>query len=196
MRKLGKLFVGVFCALLIGTSAFAADLAVQASTNGTVAVTTAPATNTPLFGDWVFTLAGVGETTTSGNSQSTFGVNLSVGRELNLLGTSDEVGIRQSVSYASPNGGTTLASTRAYADVCVFCFNLTQNIPVDFYVGGNVGGIYGNTTFKWVAAPEVGVDVWLAKNVAIDGRIEYAFDLNSGRSENVLGYVLGVKFRL
>ena len=189
------MIVGVFCALLLATSAFAADTDVKASANAPVAVTTVPATNAPTTGDWVFTVGGSGTTTTAGNSQSAFGLNLSAGRDFTLLGTSDEAGIRQSIGYAS-KGGSTVASTRGYADVCVFCFDLTQNIPVDVYVGGSAGAIYGNTTLKWVAAPEVGVDVWLAKNVAVDFRTDYAFDLNSGRSENVLEYVLGVKFKL
>ena len=195
MKKISKFVVGVFCALLLATSAFAADTAVKASTNAPVAVTTVPATNAPLFGDWVFTLGGQGATTTSGDSQSAIGFNFSAGRDLTLFGTRDEVGVRQSFGYASPNGGTTLASTRLYADVVVFSFNLTKDVPVDFYVGGAAGPTYGNTPLQWKAAPEAGLDIWLAKNVAIDARVDYAFDLNNGRSENVLEYVLGVKFK-
>jgi hypothetical protein len=193
MRKISKLIVGVFCALLLATSAFAADTAVNASSN--TAVTTVPATNAPFFGDWVFTLGGSGATTTSGDSQSAIGLNFSVARDLSLFGTRDEAGVRQSFGYASPDGGTTLASTRLYADVVVFSFNLAKDVPVDFYVGGAAGPTYGNTTLQWKAAPEVGLDVWLAKNVAIDARADYAFDLNNGRSENVIEYVLGVKFK-
>ena len=191
MRKISKLIVGVFCALLLATSAYAADTSVTANT----AATTVATTNAPLFGDWVFTLGGQGATTTSGDSQSAIGVNFSVGRDLSLFGARDEVGVRQSFGYASPDGGTFLASTRLYADVCVFCFDLTKDIPVEVYVGGAVGPTYGNTSLQWNAAPEVGVDVWLAKNVAIDARVDYAFDLNRGRAENVVEYVLGVKFK-
>jgi hypothetical protein len=193
MKKISKFVVGVFCALLLATSAFAADTSVTANTAATtVATTNAPA---PLFTDWVFTLSGAGATTTSGDSQSAFGLNLSAGRNLSLFGTRDEVGVRQSFGYASPDGGTFLASTRLYAEVCVFCFDLTKDIPVEIYVGGAVGPTYGNTSLQWNAAPEVGVDVWLAKNVAIDARVDYAFDLNRGRAENVVEYVLGVKFK-
>lgn len=190
MKKFTKMFVGVFCALLLvtTTSAFAA-------TNAPVAKTTTVATNTPLFGDWVFTIGGSGATSTSGDSQTAFGLNLSAGRDLSLFGTKDEVGVRQSIGYASGNGGTTLASTRLYADVVVLTFNLTQITPVELYVGGNAGATYGDTSLRWTAAPEAGVDVWLAPNVALDGRIDYAFDLNHGRSEDVLEYVIGVKFR-
>jgi hypothetical protein len=192
MKKFSTMIVGVFCALLLATSAFAADT-VKASSN--TAVTTVATTNAPFFGDWVFTLGGSGATTTSGDSQSAFGLNLSAGRNISLFGTRDEAGVRQSIGYASLNGGTALAATRLYADVVVFSFNLSQTIPVDVYVGGAAGPTYGNTTLQWKAAPEAGVDVWLAKNVAIDGRIDYAFDLNSGRAENTLEYVLGIKFK-
>lgn len=203
MKKISKFVVGVFCALLLATSAFAADTAVKASTNAPVAVTTTPAPAS----DWVMTIGGAGATTTTGDSQTAFGVDFSVGRTLNLIkGFPEEVGIRQSFGYASStpqsacstggdDGGTFLASTRAYLDVTVLTFNLTKTTPVDIYVGGNIGPNYGNTTLKWVAAPEVGLDVWLAKNVALDARLEYAFDLNNSRAFDALTYFLGVKFK-
>lgn len=203
MKKISKLIVGVFCALLLTVSAFAADTAVKASTNAPVAVTTTPAPAS----DWVMTIGGGGATTTSGDSQTAFGVDFSIGRTLNLVkGFPEEVGIRQSFGYASStpqsacstggdDGGTFLASTRAYLDVTVLTFNLTKTTPVDIYVGGNIGPNYGNTTLKWMAAPEVGLDIWLAKNVALDARLEYAFDLNNSRGTDALAYFLGVKFK-
>ena len=202
MKKISKFVVGVFCALLLATSAFAADTSVTANTAATTTVTT----NASVFGDWVFTVGGDGATTTLANSQTAFGFNMSAARNLTLLGTRDEVGIRQSFSYASAmpqsactpksnNDGVFLGSTRPYADVIVYSFNLTKTIPVDVYIGGSVGIIYGNTPLTWVAAPEVGLDVWLAKNVGLDGRIDYAFNLGRGCSENILEYVIGIKFR-
>src|ERR1035437_6692204 len=189
MKKISKLIVGVFCAVLLATSAFAANSDCMVSSMTTVTTVPAPApapvTSTPLFGDWVFTVSGIGATTTADNSQTAFGLSLSAGRELSLFGTKDEVGIRQSVAYASGDGENTIASTRLYGDVTVFCFDLTQNIPVDIYVGANFGPTYGDTSLLWVAAPEAGVDVWLAPNVALDARIDYAFDLNHGRSEDI-----------
>lgn len=188
MKKFTNMLVGVFVALLLATSAFAAS-------NTPVATTTAVATNSAFDGEWVMTLGGSGATTTT-DSETAFGINFSVGRTLNLIkGFPEEVGIRQGLGYASGNGGNTILSTRAYLDVTVLKFDLTKNIPVDIYVGGNIGPNYGNTNLKWVAAPEVGVDVWLAKNVAIDARLEYAFDLDNARSSDALVYVLGVKFK-
>lgn len=192
MKKISKLIVGVFCALLLTVSAFAADTAVKASTNAPVAVTTTPAPAS----DWVMTIGGAGATTTTGDSQTAVGLNFSIGRTLNLVkGLPAEVGIRQSIGYASGDGGNTLLSTRSYLDVTVLEFNLTETTPVDVYVGGNIGPTYGNTTLKWVAAPEVGLDIWLAKNVALDARLEYGFDLNNSKAFDAVNYFLGVKFK-
>lgn len=136
MKKISKLIVGVFCALLLTVSAFAADTAVKASTNAPVAVTTTPAPAS----DWVMTIGGAGATTTTGDSQTAVGLNFSIGRTLNLVkGLPAEVGIRQSIGYASGDGGNTLLSTRSYLDVTVLEFNLTETTPVDVYVGGNIG---------------------------------------------------------
>lgn len=195
MNKIGKLITGVFAALLIATSAFAADTAVKASTNTPLAVTTTVTTNT-FASDWVFTLGGNGTTTTKGDSQSAFGVNLSAGKTLNLFKANEEVGVRQSIGYASENGGATVFSTKPYVDVNVLSFNLTKTIPVTLFAGGNAGLTYGNTPLRWTVAPEVGIDVWLAPNVAVEGRGEYAFDLNNGaRSQDSIGWFLGAKFK-
>jgi hypothetical protein len=193
MNKIGKLIVGVFAALLIATSAFAADTAVKASTNAPVAVTTTPAPAS----DWVFTLGGSGATTTTGDSQSALGVSFSVAKELNLFSLREEVGVRQSIGYNSTDGGNTLLSTKPYLDVDVFKFNLTKEIPVTLFVGANAGLTYGNTTPRWTLAPEAGADVWLAKNVAIEARGEYGFNIdNSGfNSQDAFAWFLGVKFK-
>lgn len=188
MKKFTNMLVGVFCALLLGMSAFAA-------TNAPVATTTTVATNSAFAGEWVMTVGGSGATTTT-DSETAFGLNFSIGRTLNLLkGFPEEVGIRQGLGYSSGNGGNTILSTRAYLEVTVLKFNLTKNVPVDIYVGGNIGPNYGNTNLKWIAAPELGVDVWLAKNVALDTRLEYAFDLDNTRSSDALVYTIGVKFK-
>jgi hypothetical protein len=197
MNKIGKLIIGVVAALVIATSAFAADTAVKASTNAPVAVTTV-ATNS-FTSDWVFTLGGAGATTTSGDSQSAFGLNLSAGKTLSLFnvsGITEEAGVRQSIGYASPNGGTTTLSTKPYLDVNLYTFNLTKTVPVTLFAGGNAGLTYGNSPLRWTAAPEAGLDVWLARNVAIEGRGEYAFDLNpSAKAQNAIGWFVGVKFK-
>jgi hypothetical protein len=77
MKKLTRMFGAVLCVLLLVTSAFAADTAVTANT----AVTPAVTTNSPSLGNaWVMTLGGSGATTTTGESQSSIGVNFSLAR--------------------------------------------------------------------------------------------------------------------
>ena len=210
MKKISKLIVGVFCALLLATSAFAADTAVKASTNAPVAVTTVAVDS--LTNAWVFSLSGMGATTTTADSTTAFGLTVGLGKQftetLPLVGAvSFEPGVRQSFSYASGqdahtvcNGNSciyygktdssTLFSTKPYVDVTLVTLG-----PVSLYAGGNAGATYGNTPLRWTAAPEWGVDVKLAKNVLLDGRMDYAFDLNpSARAQNVLEYFVGIKF--
>jgi len=188
MKKFTKMIVGVFCALLLVTSAYAADTAVKASANAPVAVQTVPAP-APASA-WTMTFGGAGAITTKGVSESALGLNLSLGRTTTLV-LPFEAGIRQSFGYASADGGSTLFGTKAYAD-----WTLLKIGPVDLFAGGNIGAIYGNTPMQWTAAPEAGVDVWVLKNVALEGRVEYPFDLNpTTEARDYLSYFLGVKFK-
>lgn len=190
MNKFVKLIAGVFLATILTIPAFAADTAVKA-TDAPVAVTSTPAPAS----DLLFGIGGNGVTTTSGDDKSAYGLNLSLSKNVNLFTVKDEVGLRQSIGYASTDGGTTLLSTKPFVDFNVFSFNVSKT-PVDVFVGGNAGLTYGNTPLRWTAAPEVGVDVWLAKNVAIEARGEYAFDLNpSARSQNAIGWFIGAKLK-
>ncbi len=189
MKKFKKMMVGVFCALLLVTSAYSADTAVKATANAPVAVQTVPAP-APASA-WTMTLSGVGATTTTGNSESAVGLNLSLGRTTTLV-LPFEAGIRQGIGYSSANDNAVNFSTKAYAD-----WTLLKVGPVDVFAGGNIGAAYGdNTSMRWTAAPEAGVDVWLAKNVAVEGRVEYPFDLNpTTKAQNLLTYVVGFKFK-
>jgi len=194
MKKINKMIVGVFCALLLATSAFAASTAVNASTNAPVVVTTV-AVDVPTDA-WVLTLGGSGGTTTKGDSQSVFGVDLSVGRSIMLSDKSYlnnvEVGVRQGISYASQNNGNVLLSTKAYADLTLFTYK-----TVDLFAGANVGLIYGDTEATWIVAPEAGLRWWMKKDVAIVGRLEYPYtDRSGGFSEvNALTYFLGLQIK-
>ncbi len=191
MKKFGKIIVGVFLATILAIPAFAADTAVKASTDAPVAVTTTPAPES----DWVFTLGGGGLTTTKGDNKSAYGFNLSAAKTGTLFTLKDEIGVRQSFGYVSADGGTALFSTKPYVDFDLFSFNI-KDTPITLFVGGNAGLTYGNAPLRWTAAPEFGVDVWLAKNVAVEGRGEYAFDLNpSAGAQDALGWFLGVKFK-
>lgn len=200
MKKISKLLVGVFCALLLATSAFAADTAVKASTNAPVAVSTVAApTYTFLAGQapvadpqWVFAIGGSGATGLQSDSETAFGLNFQIGRTAQLL-LPFEYGLRQGIGYASEGEDTTLLTTKAYAD-----WTLAKLGPVDVFAGGNVGLTYGNTVPVWTAAPEIGADVWLtkSKNMAIEGRVEFPFDLNDGAKFNeAMTYTVGLKVR-
>lgn len=181
MKKFTNMFVGVFCALLLVTSTFAADT-VSASTNAPVAVESVAAPITP--GAWVISLGGAGSSTTTGNSDTTFGADLSVGRTGTLL-LPLEAGVRQGISYDT----TAIFSTKLYADWTVL--SLAQN-TLDVFVGANAGLTYGDIQTVWNAAPEAGLRWWLKKDVAFLVRAEFPFQLNDGADyTDTVRYFLG-----
>lgn len=196
MKKFTKTIVGVFCALLLVTSAFAADTAVKA-TNAPVAVETVKATNTPAFtllGDqpklaeaWVLTLGGVGATKTGNDSSSAFGLDVSIGRTGHLL-LPLEAGLRQSISY---NDSETRLNTRLYSD-----WNLLTYKKFDLFAGGAVGVAYGDGKPAWEIAPEAGLRYWLKKDVAVIGRAEVPWNMDGWEFQDSVRYFLGfqVKF--
>lgn len=167
MKKFANVIIGVFCALLIATSAIATDT-VSATTNAPVAVETvsAPAAANA----WVVSLGGAGSTATIGDHNTSVGVDLSVGRTGNLL-LPLEAGVRQSFSYDS----TAVYSTKLYADWTVLS---VANNAVDVFVGGNAGLTYGDIQSVWTAAPEAGLRWWVKKDVAVLVRSEFPFQLN------------------
>lgn len=197
MKKFTKTIVGVFCALLLVTSAFAADTAVKA-TNAPVAVETVKATNAPAFAylwtqpkvqeeAWVLTLGGAGSSKTGSDSSSAFGVDLSIGRTGHLL-LPLEAGLRQSVSY---NDSDTTLNTRLYSDWTLLTYK-----KLDLFAGGAVGLQYGNQKPSWEIAPEAGLRYWLKKDVAVVGRAEVPWDLDGWEFKDTVRYFLGfqVKF--
>jgi hypothetical protein len=198
MKKISRLIVGVFCALLLATSAFAADTAVKASTNAPVAVTTTPATGFTYLLDqpkvdapsWVFGVGGSGATGLNSDSETAFGLNLQLGRTAQLV-LPFEYGVRQSIGFATEGEDTTLFTTKLYAD-----WNLLSYKKVDLFAGGNVGLTYGNTSPLWTAAPETGLRFWLKKDVAIEGRLEFPFDIgDNAKFNDAMTYTIGLKVR-
>lgn len=180
---------------IVVTTNVATATPVAPSANPDVAVAATPTNNGSWLpaGKWVMTLGGNGVVGTKGNTQTGLGINGSIGRTLKL-GLPAEIGLRQGISYAS-KGSQTVLSSALYADWTLWTFNLTQNIPVDLFAGGNAGVTYGNTPTQWTAAPEAGMDVWLAKNVALDTRIAYPFNLSGKtKAQEALTWNIGVKF--
>lgn len=154
-----------------------------AQTELTLKAETAPAEQ------WVLSLGGSGSTTTTGDSQSLFGADISIGRTGHLL-LPLEGGLRQSFGYDSRDDGTTLFTTRGYLDATLFTYK-----KLDLFAGGSVGLTYGNTKPLWEAGPEAGLRFWIKKDVSILGRVEYPFDLDNARSKDFLRYFLGLQVK-
>lgn len=175
------MIVGVFCAVLLTMSAFAA------STNTPVTIKTVKAESP---NSWVFSIGGSGATTTKGVSQSAFGADLSLGRTFTLL-LPIEAGFRQSFGYASKDGGNVDFFTDIYVDGTLFTI---KKVNVDVFVGGNAGLYYGNIPTTWTVAPEAGLRWWMKKDVALVGRVEYPFTVDSSmfKEDGALKYYLGV----
>lgn len=139
---------------------------------------------------WVLSLGGSGSTTTTGNSESLFGADISIGRTGHLL-LPLEGGLRQGFYYNSAaDDNETLFSTKGYLDVTVLTYK-----KLDLFAGGSVGLTYGNTKPIWTAGPEAGLRFWIKKDVSILGRVEYPFDLDNSRAEDVLKYFLGLQVK-
>jgi hypothetical protein len=136
---------------------------------------------------WTLSLGGSGATTTTGDSQTIFGTDLSLGRTGHLL-LPLEGGLRQSFGYDSRDDGSVLFSTRLYLDATLLSYK-----KLDLFAGGSFGLTYGNTKPLWEAGPEAGLRFWLKKDVALLGRVEYPFDLDNGRSNDFLRYFLGIQ---
>jgi hypothetical protein len=153
-------------------------IGVQAATNA------APA---PAEDVWVLTIGGAGATTTTGDTETAFGANISIGRTGELL-LPYEAGIRQGFGYSSSDDSTVF-STRLYGD-----WTLLKIQRLDVFAGGTVGITYGSGVDEnWVAGPEAGVRYWLKDDVALVGRIDYLFDLNNSKAQDRLNYGIGVQ---
>lgn len=178
MKNTTKWIVGALCALALVTSTVAADSTV-ATVKSDTAQTQAES--------WTLTLGGVGATATDNNGATAFGADISLGRTGKLL-FPVEAGVRQSVSYAD---GSTILNTRLYSDWTVVSIIKKK---VDFFVGGNIGILYGNMTPEWAVAPEGGLRWWVKDDVAIVGRAEAPFAIGNDLTfENGVKYFLGLR---
>jgi len=181
MKKFTNMFVGVFCALLFVTSTFAAGT-VSATKDAPVAVESFVDPVAP--GSWVISLGGVGSTETTGNGDTVFGVDLSVGHTGNLL-LPFEGGVRQGISYDSG----AVFSTKLYADWTLFSFASNR---IDVFAGANAGVTYGDISAVWTAAPETGLRFWVKHDVAVLFRAEFPFRLNDDAEyTDTVKYFLG-----
>lgn len=187
--KYMKTLVGAFvAAVLLSATAFAADL--QGPQFDSSKLFGFGGTNVE---NWTLSLAGGGATTTTGDSQSAFGLNLQLGHADTVF-LPGEVGLRQGLAWASTpnqNAGSWALNTAVYQD-----WKLVSYKSLDLYAGGNVGALYGNRSLAWTVSPEVEARLWLKKDVYTFFRTEYAFDVSDSnlKSQDTLRYVLGFGF--
>lgn len=139
---------------------------------------------------WVVSLGGAGSTTTTGDTKTALGADLSIGRTGHLL-LPIEVGLRQSAAWSSDSSG--VYSTRAYSDFTVL--SIAQN-TLDVFVGANIGITYGDVQSFWTAAPEAGLRWWVKKDVAVLGRAEFPFSISDdAKFTDTVKYFLGFQIR-
>jgi len=193
MKKITQMFVGVFCALVLTVSAFAADTAVKASTNAPVAVTTVATTDTPSE-PWTLSLAGSGFTATKGTATTAMGLTFQVGHYLDLLLPS-EVGARQSVNWISrpdENAGSWALNTEIYND-----WRIVKWRSLELSAGPHLGVAYGNVPTRWYFGPEAEARLWVKKDVYTFFRAGYDKNISDTRNDqDLMKYTVGVGFKL
>ena len=151
---------------------------------------TVGATTNSTAGEYTFTVAGSGATSTKGASDTKLGGEFSLGKDIGKLGfLPAEIGVRQSVNYASANNDVVLG-TKVYSD-----WTLLKVSRFQLQAGGNVGAKYLNTPLAWSAAPEAVLKFSLKNDVYAYGRVEYGFDLSNQKANDSLGYTFGVGLR-
>jgi len=189
--KYMKTLVGVlFATALFATTAIAAsDLQwPQFNSTNLFGFGTPAATD-----NWTLSFGGGGMTTTTGDSQSAFGVNLQLGHKDTVF-IPGEVGIRQVINWSSTpnlNGGAWGLNTAVYQDWKVLTYK-----SFELYAGGNAALLYGNRNLAWTLGPEVEARLWLKKDVYTFFRTEYNFDISDTalKSQDTFRYILGVGF--
>lgn len=156
-----------------------------------------PSTNAPLaqpsgdLGSWTLSLSGQGASAlnTYKVAHSTIGGEFQIGHSGQFI-LPLEAGVRQGIGYSDAGGANWALATKVYSD-----WTLIKLGNLEFDTGANAGLSYGNQPFDWSAAPEVVTRLYLKKDVDLFGRVEYPFDLNTGKSDNELAYTIGLRVR-
>lgn len=133
----------------------------------------------------ILTLAGTGQTTTTGEPQTGAGFEISLGKTGKVI-LPVEIGVRQRVTYIT-DGNEFDFGTKIYSD-----FTLLKLGSLELQAGGNVGATYGDKSLAFSISPEVVGKLFLKEDVFAFVRVEYPYDLTNGRSENRLDYSLGL----
>lgn len=128
------------------------------------------------------TLAGSGVTATT-VSDTVYGTTVGVSYNGFFGFNPVEVGVRQSVGYASASN-TVVGTTAVFVD---YNLRLWKQL---YGFGGVSGGVgYGVGSPTWTFAPEAGLKYFVKKDVYLYGRASYALTENAS---NAIGYDLGV----
>ena len=141
---------------------------------------------------WTFSFSGGGASDLGGGKLNNSGLqgDFSLGRSGKFV-LPLEIGVRQGFGYSDTSGADWKFSTKLYSD-----WTIMKLGNLEFDAGVNAGLIYG--THKeptWTAAPEGVFRFYLKKDVDLFGRVEYPFDLNAGRAQESLVYVLGMRIK-
>ena len=221
MKNIYKAIIGVFCALMLATSAYSAN--VNASTNAPVSVQTVSIPASGLHG-WAITLGGVAVTPSQTGNQWGWGGELGVSKDIKIKKLNTVIGVRQSgwtttgdkttytvvnekVNVAPPCCGEDLVnkSTIVPKSVTDSYQNYRSEVfwdakfkllgPVSAVVGPNVSMVYGAGTPTWYVGPEAGLNADLSKNLFLYGRVNYDFEVEgSGKDGLRMATGVGVKF--
>jgi hypothetical protein len=122
-------------------------------------------------GSWLLTLSGTGSSNQDINAGS-FGVQAELGY---LAADQLELFVRQSVSYADFNAGTTTAASTAVG--LDYHFDLDRWQP---FLGVSVGYQYGDVHNTWYAGPEGGVKYFVKPDTFIYGLVQYQWFFDNG----------------
>lgn len=134
--------------------------------------------------NWTLTLSGGGSTQTSGDKDTVFNTEFSLGRTGNIL-LPVEAGVRQAFSYGD---GDVVSTTKLFGDWTLFSL-----WRVEGFAGANFGASYWNTPLTWSVAPEAGLRFRVTESTHIVGRVECPYDLNPSKWRETLVYSLGVR---
>jgi hypothetical protein len=198
MKKFTRMIVGVFCALLLVTSAYSADIAVKASANTPVAVQTVPASATSLFnaGELGLTLASgytlgpAGKVSGATAFTQPYTLNFTAGAfyyPVRNLGLEVNVPFYQSqgVSVNEVQAGLLLRLPLAKTTP------LLKNVAP--YVG--LGGVYNwDTAQDWAYIGKVGAEVRLNKKWGVFAEGQYRNSEFQNWDKGNVSVVGGLKF--
>jgi outer membrane protein W len=139
----------------------------------------------PAANDWELKLVGSGGSDTDFDA-TTVGVGFDLGY---FLSQNLEVGLRQSITYATVEDGDDLfdGSTRIFLD---WHFDLDKWQP---FIGVNGGYAYGDLTDdSWLAALEGGLKYYVHRNAFIFAQAEYQWLIEESFSDGRWVYSAGI----